>query len=141
MLFKKSMIAKLTEEEKSQLAGLLVKSGYPFAMTDSENKKYTVDLGGQRLTVPDEVVNWFFNKLDIDEVKAEHVNNELKRKYEVIIRLAEAKQDMVCELYDYEGFLQALVQAGVMHPIRRRNTLDVLYEQLSRIIGEEISEE
>lgn len=140
MLFKKSMIAKLTEEEKSQLAGLLVKSGYPFAMTDSENKKYTVDLGGLWLTVPDETVKWFFDKLEnIDEIMAEHVNNELKRKYELIIRLAEAKQDVVCELYDYEGYLQALVQAGVMHPIRRRNTLDVLYEQLSRIIGEENS--
>lgn len=134
MNIKKEMVEKLTSEEKSQLAGLLVKSGYPFAMTDDKNKKYTVGLDGLWLTVPDDVVQWFFNKLDyIDDIKATHVNDELVRKYEHIIRLAEAKQDTVCELYDFEGYLQALVQSGVMHPIRRRNTLRSLYSQLSTI--------
>lgn len=138
MLFKKSMIAKLTEEEKSQLAGLLVKSGYPFAMTDDKNKKYTVDLDGLWLTVPDEAVHWFFNKLDnIDEIKAVHVNNELQRKREQITRLREAKQSIVCELYDFEGYLQALVQSGVMHPIRRKMLLKDLYADLSNIARKE----
>lgn len=138
MLFKKSMIAKLTEEEKSQLAGLLVKSGYPFAMTDDKNKKYTVDLDGLWLTVPDETVHWFFNKLDnIDEIKAVHVNNELQRKRDQITRLREAKQPIVCELYDFEGYLQALVQSGVMHPIRRKMILKDLYTDLSNIARKE----
>lgn len=138
MLFKKSMIAKLTEEEKSQLAGLLVKSGYPFAMTGDKNKKYTVDLDGLWLTVPDEAVRWFFDKLsNISDVQEAIVNNELKRKYDYIIRLAKARQDIVCELYDFEGYLQALVLTGVMHPIRRKNTLRELYSNISQIMGKE----
>lgn len=138
MLFKKSMVAKLTEDEKSQLARLLVKSGYPFAMTDDKNKKYTVDLDGLWLTVPDDVVRWFFEKLDnISDVQEAIVNNELKRKYDYIIRLAKARQDIVCELYDFEGYLQALVQSGVMHPIRRKMILKDLYADLSNIARKE----
>lgn len=129
-----STLDSMTEAEKMTLSALLVKNGYPFIMTDSEKKEYSVFLGDIKLPVSDETVAWFYNKLDyIPKSLATKVNDKIDIKRERIIRCAKAKIDVTDSLHDFDGYLTALVDAGVMHYNRRRKTLHVLYGELENI--------
>ena len=126
-------IKNMTEGEKMSLSALLVKNGYPFIMTDSEKKEYSVFIGDIKLPVSDETVAWFYNKLDyIPKSLATKVNDKIDIKRERIIRCAKAKIDVTDSLHDFDGYLTALVDAGVMHYNRRRKTLDFLYAELEK---------
>lgn len=129
-----SSVENMTEVEKKALSALLVKNGYPFVMTDSEKKEYSAFLGEIKLPLSNEVVEWFYNKLDyIPKSLATTVNDKIRTKRERIIRCAKAKIDVTGSLHDFNGYLTALVDAGVMHFNRRRITLDALYAELENI--------
>lgn len=126
-------IKRMTDEEKMSLSDLLIKNGYPFTMTDSEKKEYSVFIGDIKLPVSDETVAWFYNKLDyIPKSLATKVNDKIGIKRERIIRCAKAKIDVTDSLHDFDGYLTALVDAGVMHYNRRRKTLHDLYAELEK---------
>lgn len=128
-----STVVGMTEVEKMSLSDLLIKNGYPFIMTDSEKKEYSVFLGDIKLPVSNETAIWFYNKLDyIPNSLATTVNDKISRKRELIIRCAKAKIDVTDSLHDFDGYLTALVDAGVMHYNRRRKTLDLLYAELEK---------
>lgn len=129
-----STVEGMTEVEKMSLSDLLIKNGYPFIMSDSEKKEYSVFLGDIKLPVSDETAVWFYNKLDyIPKSLASKVNDKISIKRERIIRCAKAKIDVTDSLHDFDGYLTALVDAGVMHHNRRRKTLNVLYTELEDI--------
>lgn len=129
-----STVEGMTEGEKMTLSDLLIKNGYPFTMTDSEKKEYSVFIGDIKLPVSDETVERFYNKLDyIPKSLATKVNDKIDIKRERIIRCAKAKIDVTDSLHDFDGYLTALVDAGVMHYNRRRKTLHVLYAELENI--------
>lgn len=126
-------IKRMADEEKMSLSDLLIKNGYPFTMTDSEKKEYSVFIGDIKLPVSDETVAWFYNKLDyIPKTLATTVNDKISIKRERIIRCAKAKIDVTDSLHVFYGYLTALVDAGVMHYNRRRKTLDLLYAELEK---------
>lgn len=129
-----STLDSMTEVEKMSLSDLLIKNGYPLIMTDSEKNEYSVFLGDIKLPVSDETAVWFYNKLDyIPKSLATKVNDKISIKRERIIRCAKAKIDVTDSLHDFDGYLTALVDAGVMHFNRRKKTLDVLYGELENI--------
>lgn len=129
-----STLDSMTEAEKMTLSTLLVKNGYPFIMTDSEKKEYSVLLGDIKLPVPNDTVVWFYNKLDyIPKTLATTVNDKISIKRERIIRCAKAKIDVTGSLHDFNGYLTALVDAGVMHFNRRRIIQDALYAEIENI--------
>ena len=126
-------LENMTEAEKMTLSNLLVMNGYPFIMTDSEKKEYSVFIGDIKLPVSDETAVWFYNKLDyIPKSLAAKVNDQINIKYERIIRCAKEKIDTTDSLHNFTGYLTALVDAGVMHYNRRRKTLDLLYNELEK---------
>ena len=127
-------VENMTLGEKTSLAELLVKNGYPFIMTDSEKNEYSVFLGDIKLPVSNETAVWFYNKLDyIPNSLANTVNDKISIKHERIITCAKAKIDVTGSLHDFNGYLTALVDAGVMHFNRRRIILDALYAELENI--------
>lgn len=129
-----SSVENMTEVEKMSLSDLLIKNGYPFTMSDYEKKEYSVFLGDVKLPVSNDTVVWFYNKLDyIPKSLATTVNDKISIKRERIINCAKAKIDVTDSLHDFDGYLTALVDAGVMHHNRRRKTLDVLYAELENI--------
>lgn len=129
-----SSVENMTEAEKMALSALLVKNGYPFIMTEPEKNEYSVFLGDIELPVPNDTVVWFYNKLDyIPKTLATTVNDKISIKRERIIRCAKAKIDVTDSLHDFDGYLTALVDAGVMHYNRRRKTLNLLYAELEDI--------
>lgn len=129
-----STLDSMTEAEKMTMSDLLIKNGYPFIMTDSEKKEYSVFIGDIKLPVSNDTAVWFYNKLDyIPKSLATIVNDKISRKRELIIRCAKAKIDVTDSLHDFDGYLTALVDAGVMHYNRRRKTLHDLYAELENI--------
>lgn len=124
----------LSETEKMLLADRLVRSGHPFICLDAEKKLYVLRIEGAELPVHPNTVEWFYNKLDyIPKTLSTIVNDKINIKYERIIRLAKAKIGVTHNLHDFDGYLTALVDAGVMHFNRRRKILDELYAELERI--------
>ena len=129
-----STLDSMTEVEKMSLSDLLIKNGYPLIMTDSEKNEYSVFLGDIKLPVSNETAVWFYNKLDyIPNSLANTVNDKISIKHERIIAYAKSKIDVTGSLHDFNGYLTALVDAGVMHFNRRRIILDALYAQLENI--------
>lgn len=129
-----STVEAMTEDEKMSLSDLLIKNGYPFTMTDSEKREYSVFLGDIKLPVSNETVVWFYNKLDyIPNSLANTVNDKISIKRERIITFAKAKIDVTGSLREFDGYLTALVNAGVMNFNRRIITLDALYAELENI--------
>lgn len=128
-----STVECMTEDEKMSLSDLLIKNGYPFTMADSEKKEYSVFLGDIKLPVSDETAVGFNNKLNyIPKSLATIVNDKISIKRERIIRCARAKLDVTGSLHEFNGYLTALVNAGVMHFNRRRIILDALYAELEK---------
>ena len=129
-----STVECMTEDEKMSLSDLLIKNGYPFTMTDSEKKEYSVFLGDIKLPVSNETAAWFYSKLDyIPKTLETTVNDKIFIKRDRIIRCAKEKIDVTNSLHEFDGYLTALVDAGVMNFNRRIITLDALYAELEYI--------
>ena len=129
-----NVIKNMAKDEKMSLSDLLIKNGYPFIMTDSEKKEYSVFIGDIKLPVSNDTAAWFYDKLDyIPKTLETTVNDKIFIKRERIIRCAKEKIDVTDSLHDFDGYLTALVDAGVMHFNRRRTTLDALYAELEHI--------
>lgn len=129
-----STVEGMTEAEKMSLSDLLIKNGYPFTTTDYEKKEYSVFLGDIKLPVSNESAAWFYSKLDyIPKTLETTVDDKISIKRDRIIRCAKAKIDVTNSLHEFDGYLTALVDAGVMHFNRRIITLDALYAELEII--------